>query len=66
MEYKYDQDTDILIIKISDDGPDFGEQRENIIYHYSKNGIPVEIEILEASKTALNIVGAIQEVNKES
>jgi uncharacterized protein YuzE len=66
MEYKYDQDTDILIIKISENSPDFGEQRENIIYHYSKDGTPVEIEILDASKTAQKIIGAIQSVNQES
>jgi len=64
MEYKYDQDTDILIIKIAEDSPDYGEQEENIIYHYSKNGKPVEIEILDASKTALNIVGAILQVKQ--
>ena len=64
MEYKYDQDTDILIIKIAEDSPDYGEQEENIIYHYYKNGKPVEIEILDASKTALNIVGAILQVKQ--
>ena len=64
MEYKYDRDTDTLIIKIAEDSPDYGEQEENIIYHYSKNGRPVEIEILDASKTALNIVKAILQVEK--
>ena len=63
MEYKYDQDTDILVIKISSGSPDYGEQNENIIYHYSEDGTPVEIEILDASRTALNIVGAILESN---
>lgn len=61
MEYKYDKDTDILIVKITYDSPDYGEQSENIMYHYSKEGKPVEIEILNASKTALNIFEAILE-----
>ena len=59
MKYEYDEDTDILTIKITDNSPDYGEQGENIIYHYSKEGQPVEIEILDASKTALNVFGAI-------
>ena len=66
MEYKYDQDTDILIIKITEDSPDYGVQEEDIIYHYAKNGKPVEIEILDASKTALNIVGAILKAKQEN
>lgn len=66
MEYKYDKDTDILILKITDDSPDYGEQGENIIYHYSKEGKPVEIEILDASRTALNIFGAILESKQEN
>jgi uncharacterized protein YuzE len=59
MEYKYDKDTDILVIKITSDSLDYGEQEENIIYHYSKEGKPVEIEILDASRTALKVFGAI-------
>jgi len=59
MEYKYDRKVDVLIIKISDNSPDYGEQKDNIIYHYSKEGKPVEIEILDASKTAMKIFEAI-------
>ena len=51
MKYKYDKESDILMIKLSNKKPDFGEQRENIITHYSKDGKPVEIEILDAKKT---------------
>lgn len=53
MEYKYDNKTDILLIKLSKEKPDFGEQKENIITHYNKEGKPIEIEILDASKTAV-------------
>jgi hypothetical protein len=35
--------------------PDFGEQTENIITHYSKDNKPVEIEILDAIKTMIKI-----------
>ncbi len=59
MKYKYDPEVDILLIKLSDEKPDFGEQKENIITHYNKNGKPVEIEILDASKTAVKILETI-------
>ncbi|MBI4895843.1 MAG: DUF2283 domain-containing protein [Candidatus Aenigmarchaeota archaeon] len=59
MEYKYDKETDILSIKLSKEKPDFGEQKENIITHYNKNGKPIEIEILDASKTTVKIVEAV-------
>lgn len=59
MEYKYDPKTDILLIRLSKEKPDFGEQKENIITHYNKQGKPIEIEILDASKTAIKIVETI-------
>ena len=51
MRYRYDPKTDILMIELSRGKPDFGEQKENIITHYSKRGVPIEIEILDAKKT---------------
>jgi uncharacterized protein YuzE len=60
MEYKYDAETDILVIVLGSEKPDFGEQRENIITHYTKDGVPVEIEILDASKTSLDIFNLIK------
>ncbi|MEK7672011.1 MAG: DUF2283 domain-containing protein [Bacteroidota bacterium] len=59
MKYKYDAKSDTLLIKLSNEKPDFGEQRENIITHYNKKGKPVEIEILDASKTALDMIKAM-------
>jgi len=59
MKNEYDPETDILLIKLSKGKPDFGEQKENIITHYNKQGKPMEIEILDASKTAVKIVETI-------
>jgi uncharacterized protein YuzE len=59
MKYKYDAKTDILMIELSKGKPDFGEQKENIITHYNKRGIPMEIEILDASKTVAEIVDVV-------
>jgi len=59
MCYGYDQETDILTIRLAEQKPDFGEQRENIITHYDKQNKPVEIEILDASETVLKILETI-------
>lgn len=59
MKYDYDPETDILLLKLSNQKPDFGNQKDNIITHYSKKGKPVEIEILDASKTTSKIVETI-------
>ncbi|HLC92191.1 MAG TPA: DUF2283 domain-containing protein [archaeon] len=60
MKYKYDKETDILIIELSRQKPDFAEQSGNIITHYNKKNKPVEIEILDAERTALDMLRAIQ------
>ncbi len=59
MEYKYDSETDILIITLSGEKPDFAEQQENIITHYNSYGKPIEIEILDASQTASKIIDVV-------
>ena len=59
MKYKYDAKSDVLVISLSNEKPDFGEQKENIITHYNKKCKPVEIEILDASKTALDMIKAM-------
>lgn len=64
MKYKYDPKTDILLIKLGNEKPDFGEQNENIVTHYNKQGKPTEIEVLDASKTAAKIVKTISQAKK--
>lgn len=64
MKFKYDKETDILTIILSEDKPDFGEQSDDIITHYNKDGKPIEIEILNASKNALNIIKPILATKK--
>jgi uncharacterized protein YuzE len=59
MIYKYNSKTDILVLILGKGKLDFGEQKENIITHYDRKGKPLEIEILDASKTAMEIVSAI-------
>lgn len=65
MKYKYDSETDILVLELSKEKPDFGEQSGSIITHYNKDGKPVEIEILDASETALEIIKPILQGKKK-
>lgn len=60
MKYKYDKESDVLVIELSRQKPDFAEQAGNIITHYDRKNKPVEIEILDATETAQNILKAIR------
>ena len=59
MKYKYNNQTDIMVIELSSEKPDFAEQEGDIITHYNKENKPVEIEILNASKTTLDMLKAM-------
>ena len=59
MRYDYDRETDTLTIRLREEKPDFGEQVDNIITHYARDGRPVEIEILDASRTVLELLKPI-------
>lgn len=51
MKSKYAKEVDVLLIKIRNKKPAFGEDiGGGIIVHHDKNRIPVEIEILGAKK----------------
>ena len=49
----------MLLITLSRGKPDFAAQSQNVITHYNKEGKPIEIEILDATETALDILGAV-------
>ncbi len=50
MRISYDRDADILMIEISDEDIDYAEEAGPMIIHFSKDGKPVLIEILDASE----------------
>ena len=64
MKYKYDIEADILTITLSREKPDFGEQQENIITHFGKDGKPIEIEILDARRTTVKLAQTIRHAKK--
>ncbi|NCO15563.1 DUF2283 domain-containing protein [Candidatus Wolfebacteria bacterium] len=46
----YEPEADVLMWEIADKPIDFAKEIGNIVVHFTKNNIPVLIEILEASK----------------
>lgn len=47
---KYDSDSDVLMWETSGRDIDYATQVANVVIHFSKENIPVLIEILEATK----------------
>lgn len=49
MKYSYDPESDVLAIKISSKPYDYAEEMGDFIVHFTKDGKPVYIEILNAN-----------------
>ena len=60
MTYTYDRESDVLLLTLSNERPDFAEQSHNVITHYNKDGKPIEIEILGASEIVFGIVKSLR------
>jgi len=58
---KYSKDVDALLIEISDKAIDYAEEQGQIIVHFSKEGEPVLIEILDAKEFLLKSLTSIVE-----
>jgi len=54
MRIKYSKEADILMIDLRDGSPvDSIDLKEGVILHLDGQGLPLEIEILDASKIAM-------------
>lgn len=54
MKIKYSKEADILLIELRDGTPvDSIDIKEGVILHLDGDGLPLEIEILDASKLAM-------------
>jgi len=63
MKAHYDKEADVLLIKINNNKPEYGEDiGDGIVIHFDKNKTPVEIEILDAKKYLADWVGQALEV----
>lgn len=59
MRIKYSEDADILLITLRDGTPvDSVDMKEGIILHLDRDGLPLEIEILDAAKLSM-----LEEIN---
>ncbi|HLC53724.1 MAG TPA: DUF2283 domain-containing protein [Candidatus Nanoarchaeia archaeon] len=62
----YDKEVDVLLIKLSNHKPEYGEDIGNgIIVHFDRNKAPAEIEILGAKKYLVDWIGQALEVRKK-
>ncbi len=50
VKISYEPKADVLMWEISDKPIDFAKEIGNVVVHFTKNNMPVLIEILEASK----------------
>lgn len=56
---KYSKDVDALLIELSDKKIDYAEEEEQMIIHFSKDGEPVLLEILDAKDFILNSLSSL-------
>lgn len=67
MKAYYDKEVDVLLIRLNDNKPEYGEDiGDGIIVHFDKNKIPVEVEILGAKKYLVNWLEQALEVKTRS
>ena len=56
---KYSKDVDVLLIELSDKQIDYAEEEGQMIIHFSKDGEPVLLEILDAKDFILNSLSSV-------
>lgn len=50
MKIEYYSEDDILVVKLGKEPYDYAEMQDSTVVHYTKEGKPVRIEILDASR----------------
>jgi uncharacterized protein YuzE len=56
---RYSKDVDALLIELSDKKIDYAEEEGQMIIHFSKDGEPVLLEILDAKDFVLNSLSSV-------
>ncbi|MBI5789277.1 MAG: DUF2283 domain-containing protein [Candidatus Schekmanbacteria bacterium] len=56
---RYSKDEDILLIELSDKPIDYAQEEGQMIIHFTKNGEPVLLEVLEAKDFILNSLSSV-------
>ena len=60
----YEPEADVLMWEITEKPIDFAKEVGNIVVHFTKNNIPVLIEILEASKFLVKVKDIIKTIKR--
>jgi len=60
---RYSRDADVLVVELSDKRVDYAEEEGRMIVHFSKEGEPVLLEILDAREFVLKSLSSV--VNEE-
>lgn len=63
MKIKYNREQDILLMEVSDEPIDYGEEIGPTIVHFTKENKPVLLEIMDASQIWEEAIG--QSINEE-
>jgi len=58
---KYSKDVDVLLIEISDKPIDYAEEEGQIVVHFTENGEPVLLEILNAKEFMMSSLSSLLE-----
>ena len=56
---KYSKDVDVLLIELSKKQIDYAEEEGQMIIHFSKDGEPVLLEIMDAKNFVLNSISSV-------
>jgi len=55
MKVSYNRESDVLLIQVSEAKVDYAEEMGPIIVHFTKDGKPVLLEILDASEVIAEV-----------
>ena len=50
MKISYNREQDILMYEVSEESIDYAEEMDSMLVHFTKDGKPVLLEILDASE----------------
>jgi hypothetical protein len=60
LKVQYSSDEDILMYEVGDEPIDYGVEMDSVIVHFTKEGKPVLLEILDESKFLAQATNAIK------
>ena len=66
MKLKYSPEEDILLYEVSAEPIDYAEESGSVVIHFTKDGKPVLLEIMDASKFLAATAKAREKATKKS